>query len=156
MSSDAAFSSPYTGSETSGTSNTWSPFPNYGATWWWRVRAGNATGWSAWSSARSFVNGTASVPAPSISRISPNPAPGSWNKTTVTIYGASFQSGATVTWRDVTHGTTYANRIPESVSSNVITITPVFGPYAATWSAKVVSPDGKSSNEVTFSVYVAK
>jgi hypothetical protein len=74
----------------------------------------------------------------------------------MTIYGANFKSGATVTWRDVTHGTIYANRVPVAISSNAITIAPIFGPYAATWSAKVVNPDGKNSNEQSFVVYVAK
>ena len=38
------------------TSRTYTDFPNNGTTYYWRVRAYNAAGWGAWSSARSFIN----------------------------------------------------------------------------------------------------
>lgn len=49
-----------------GTSATWTGFRSDGQKFHWRARAGNNSGWSQWSSSRSFMNGTAttSVPAP--------------------------------------------------------------------------------------------
>jgi hypothetical protein len=37
---------------------------NDGKDYFWMVRAGNSSGWSQWTAARRFYNGTAAVPAP--------------------------------------------------------------------------------------------
>ncbi len=65
LSRDSSFSSPITGNEHASTSARWTGFANDGRTWYWRARAGNGQGWSAWSASRHFINGTTStVPAP--------------------------------------------------------------------------------------------
>src|ERR1035438_1819796 len=44
VSSNAAFSNPYTGSESASITANWTGMPNDGSVWYWRVKAGNATG----------------------------------------------------------------------------------------------------------------
>jgi hypothetical protein len=46
------------------TSYTLTGLPNNGKDYFWMVRAGNTGGWSTWTAARRFYNGTAAVPAP--------------------------------------------------------------------------------------------
>ena len=87
---------------------------------------------------------------PLISSVSPNPVTGSDNAQPFTIYGSNFVSGCNVTLR--TGSQTYANRPISSFSSTAITINPVFGTLAATWTVEVVNPDGKSSGQYTFTV----
>jgi hypothetical protein len=62
VSSDAAFSNPYTGSESASITANWTGMPNDGSVWYWRVKAGNTTGWSSYSSPWSFINGSSPVP----------------------------------------------------------------------------------------------
>lgn len=57
LSRDPSFSNPITGREYSSTSVRWINFANDGSRWYWRARAGNAQGWSEWSSSRYFING---------------------------------------------------------------------------------------------------
>ena len=91
ISRDAAFSSPITGNEYSSLTVTWSPMPNDGSVWYWRVKAGNTTGWSSYSSPWSFVNGSvSSVAAPTFS-----PAAGTYSSAqSVTVLTTT--SGATI------------------------------------------------------------
>ena len=42
------------------------PLPNNGTTYYWRAMAGNATGWSSWSSSRNFINGYSPPSAPTL------------------------------------------------------------------------------------------
>ncbi len=84
----------------SGTSQTVSGFPNNGTTFYWRVWAGNATGWGPASAGRSFINGAGSTttpPAPSL--VSPA------NNANVASTSVNFSwgavSGATTYWLEV-------------------------------------------------------
>ena len=70
LSRDAAFTSPSTGNEFATTTVNWTGMPNDGTVWYWRVKAGNATGWSSYSSPWSFINGSSPVP-PVTTHISP-------------------------------------------------------------------------------------
>jgi YD repeat-containing protein len=51
---------------TSGTSFTYTDFPNDGTQYYWRARSSNDGGasWSDWSAAETFINGTGAPPAP--------------------------------------------------------------------------------------------
>ena len=55
------------------TSQSVGSFPNSGATYYWRVRAYNASGWGSWSAVRYFVNGSGSGTRPGAPALSSPP-----------------------------------------------------------------------------------
>jgi hypothetical protein len=121
-------------------------FTNTTATW--SVQVTNPGGSS--SSQRSFQVQAASV-TPSISSVSPNPVPGSNSTQSLTIYGSNFQSGATVTLRDLTYGGTYS-KTPSYLGSGELRISANFTNTTATWSVQVTNPGGSSSSQRSFQV----
>jgi M6 family metalloprotease-like protein len=84
ISEDAAFTNlAFDGSVGNNTGANLTGFPDDGCTFWWRVRAGNGTTWSAWSSLWSFINGAQSIQPPVL---------------TYPPYGSNY-SGVTVPFR---------------------------------------------------------
>ncbi|MBM4041075.1 MAG: hypothetical protein FJ290_21455, partial [Planctomycetes bacterium] len=68
-----------------------------------------------------------------------------------TINGSNFQSGCTVTLRDLSLGTTYPNRTISSQTSTQLVITPSFGTRVDLWSVEVIN-SGTSSGQFIFPV----
>ena len=89
---------------------------------------------------------------PSISTVSPSPVPGSNSRQNFTINGANFNAGCTVTLRDLTTGETFPNRPKLTQTATSITLNPIFGTPANTWSAEIINPGGISSGQYQFSV----
>lgn len=90
---------------------------------------------------------------PSITKVSPNPIPASSSIQTLTINGAYFQSGTTLTF------TTPSGSVIQSTAAKLTRVNSGQLAYqlsnandVGTWSVKVNNPDGKSSNVVTFAV----
>jgi len=68
----SAFSSLFYSSESvTGDSVALSGFPNDGSTFYWRLRAYNASGWGSWSSGYHFINGSTARPDNSLTAITP-------------------------------------------------------------------------------------
>src|SRR5204862_10059 len=77
--------------------------PNFGSTAAkWRVEVVNPDGKRA-----TFDFNVSVVASPSITSVSPNPVPANASPQTLTINGANFQIGGTVTLVDVTTGDTF-------------------------------------------------
>ena len=82
--------------------------PNDGSTLYWRVKAGNSAGWSNYSSAWSFINGTAAIPqAPTLV----TPANGATVNGTTVNFGWSVSSGATSYWIQISTNSSFTNLI---------------------------------------------
>jgi hypothetical protein len=94
----------------------------------------------------------APVVTPSISSVSPNPVTGSNSAQPFTINGSNFQSGCSVTLRDLTAGQTFTNRPISSQTSTQIVINPNFTTAAHSWSVEVINPGNASSGQFNFSV----
>jgi hypothetical protein len=90
--------------------------------------------------------------APTITSSSPSPVTGSNNAQSFTIIGTNFQSGPSVTLRDVTNGQTYANRTITSQTATQIVVQQNFSTAAATWSAEVINTGNVSSGQSQFQV----
>ncbi len=90
--------------------------------------------------------------APAITGVSPSSPVGSNTAQTFTISGSNFITGANVTLRDITTGISYPNRAASAFSANSITINPVFGAVAHSWSVQVTNPNAQASNVFTFQV----
>lgn len=98
-----------------------------------------------------------SFSAPQLSGVSPNPVQGSTSNTVVVLTGQNFQSGATATvW-----GPTIPNGVQlaagsqvfvESLTKAIIKIVTMSsdGQGCGTWRVRINTPDGKVSNEVSF------
>ena len=72
-------------------------FPNIGTTYYWRAMAGGSSGWGSWSSGRSFINGTAPPPAPTLT----SPANGATVSGTSVTFTWEASTGATKYWLEV-------------------------------------------------------
>jgi hypothetical protein len=95
---------------------------------------------------------TPSLPAPTITSVSPNPVTGSDSPQPFTISGNNFVSGCNVVLRDVTAVQTFAGQAISSFSGTAIIINPNFTTAAHNWSVEVISPGGASSGQFNFSV----
>jgi surface antigen len=116
-----------------------------GTTYHWRVAFGSFTDWQGWG----FT--TTSGSNASVTRVSPNPVPGSGNPQTLTIYGSGFRSGATAKLRDLSHGGEYT-KSTAFVGSGQLTLAANFTNTTATWSVTVTNPGGTPSNSFSFQV----
>jgi hypothetical protein len=89
-------------------------------------------------------------PAPSITSLSPSQVAGSNAAQTVTINGASFQSGAGLTV--LVGATNYTGSQVTFVSGSQIKVSVVTGVGARTLNVRVTNPSGMASNTVTLTV----
>ncbi len=89
---------------------------------------------------------------PVISSVSPNPVTGINRQQTFVINGTGFDPDCTVTLRDLTTGETFSNRPKLTQTTTSITLNPIFGTPAHTWSVEVINPGAMSSGQFTFSV----
>jgi hypothetical protein len=109
---------------------------------------------AALSSASTRFTATAVNPAPppTVSRVSPNPVPGSASEQTLTVNGGSFAAGASLVFR--VNGNRYEVASPKVtvVNASQIQARVTLGTAAATWSLQVVNPDGKTSAQFSFQV----
>ena len=129
-------------------------FNNFSDAGTWKVKVINPDGKS--SSWFSFTVQAAALPAPTISGVSPNPVPASSANQNLTINGANFQSGCTLTFID-TSGRSYPSMASKLTRNSSGQITYLFNNAsdAGTWKVKVNNPDGKSSGLFNFTVQVA-
>ena len=96
-----------------------------------------------------------SAASPSVSSVSPNPAPGSTSAQTLTINGSNFVSGATVTYHDP-QGNSYPGHSTTFVSSGQLTDSSFNDANdGGTWTVTVVNPSGSSSSAYSFTVSAA-
>ena len=93
----------------------------------------------------------APVVTPWISYVNPATPTANGNSQSFTVYGGNFQTGATVTLRDLTTGAVYTNRPISSQGSTWITINPSFGTVSHLWSVEVLN-GGISSGQYVFRV----
>jgi hypothetical protein len=114
----------------------------------WAIEAVSAT---TRSSAFGFNVVPSSGLSPSISALSPNPVTGQNAQQTVTVTGANFSAGSSVTLRDKTNGGTF-HKAGVLASATELSFSANFTTAAATWSIAVVNADGKTSAEVDFEV----
>jgi RHS repeat-associated protein len=121
-----------------------------GVTYYYRVRAYNSAGNSAYSNEATAQ--TTSVSSPTISSVSPNPVTGSITAQAFTINGANFQTNCNVTLRDLSTGISYPNRAISSFTSTRIVINSVFGLAQASWTVQVINPDNGSTTAFGFLV----
>ena len=126
---------------------------NCAVTYWYRgvVRAQNGTVMRG-SILSVTTSACPSALAPQITSVSPSSPVGSTQPQPFAINGTGFQSGATVTLKDVTNGDTYADRPISSLSGTRIVINPKFGLQKNNWYVQVINPDGKSSNQFPFTI----
>ncbi|HKH47463.1 MAG TPA: IPT/TIG domain-containing protein [Thermoanaerobaculia bacterium] len=120
--------------------------------YFYRMRACNASGCSG-DSAEVSARAPAAL-SPVISRVSPNPMPGSESPQTLSVYGSNFAQNATVKLKNLTAQTT-TTQAATMVNSGQLSVSASFTNTNSTWSAQVVHPDGSSSNVVEFQVQVA-
>ena len=120
---------------------------------WYSVNWDSGTdGWSA----EPYLTKIGTIaPAPSISRIDPNPAtvdPNN-NPKTLSIIGANFVNKPVVilTWTGQSGYTVPTSQVT-FVGPTKIDISVRLGTNADNWTAKVINPDGKPSNTVGFQV----
>jgi hypothetical protein len=125
-----------------------------GQSYTYYVVARNATGTSQSNTITVAVSSTVceSFSQPAISRLNPNPVPGSNHSQPFTINGSNFVQGATVTLRDLRTREVFPNRPISFLSSSEIVINPNFTVAEATWSVEVINPGGASSGQVQFQV----
>ncbi len=116
----------------------------------WTVKVNNPDGQS--SGTASFTV-TAVAAAPSISNVSPTSMPASNSDQTLTINGANFVSGATLTFDPPTGSNITSNSAKLTfVSSSKITYQINNAGDVGTWTVKVTNPDGQSSGTASFAV----
>jgi len=100
------------------TSDTETGFPNDGTAYRWVVAAGNSAGWSSASAARTFTNGTVTIPsAPSLT----SPADGATVSGTSVTFQWAASSGATNYWLAVvkaSDNTVIVNKAVGNVTSD--------------------------------------
>ena len=89
---------------------------------------------------------------PTITSVSPNPVTGSNSAQPFYINGTNFQSGCTVTLRDLTAGQTFTNRTIVNQTSTQIQLSVNFTTAADNWSVEVINPGNASSGQFNFSV----
>ena len=89
---------------------------------------------------------------PRLSGVMPNPVVGSNARQNFIINGVNFDANCTVTLRDLTTGEIFPNRTKLTQSGTTITLNPIFGTPANTWSVEVINQGGTSSGEYTFQV----
>ncbi|MEQ1932244.1 MAG: hypothetical protein ABL957_17170, partial [Parvularculaceae bacterium] len=126
-------------------------FNNLGDAGAWKVKVNNPDGKS--SDLFSFTVTAAPTTAPSISGLSPGSYPASSSNQTMKVNGASFVSGATLTFT-TPGGTTIASSASKLtfVSSGQISYEFNNLGDAGAWKVKVNNPDGKSSDLFSFTV----
>jgi hypothetical protein len=113
---------------------------------WYNVTGDDGkSGWSA----DSGLNAVAAA-APSISNVSPTSYAATNSNQAMLINGASFQSGATVTYHDP-QGNAYV-RTPTFVSSTQLSHQFNDASDSGTWTVFVTNPDGKTSSTLSFTV----
>jgi hypothetical protein len=113
----------------------------------WTVTVVNPGG----SSSAAFTF-TVSSASPSVSSVSPSPVPGSTTAQTLTINGANFVSGATVTYHDP-QGNAYTGHATTFVSAAQLTDAAFNNANdGGSWTVTVVNPGGASSTAFTFTV----
>jgi hypothetical protein len=84
--------------------------------------------------------------------VSPNPVPGSTTAQTLTISGANFVRGATVTYHDP-QGNAYTGHATTFVSAAQLTDAAFNNANdGGSWTVTVVNPGGASSTAFTFTV----
>ncbi len=116
----------------------------------WNVAACNTTGCSAYTTELYFQTPAA---VPTISSVSPGSYPASGTNQTMTINGANFQSGATLTFVPPEGGTIASTASKLTfVSSSQLSYQFNDGSDVGTWSVKVNNPGGQSTGTVSFSV----
>ena len=106
-------------------------------------QTGNKSNVLSWS-----VSST--TPAPSISGVSPSPAPGSNNSQTLLINGSNFVNGATVTFHDP-QGNAYP-RSATFVSASQLSNQFDDANDSGTWTVSVTNPDSQTSGTFNFTV----
>ena len=94
------------------------------------------------------------LPAPSISSISPNPAPGMNGSQTLTINGTGFQnsSGLRVHVAGTNFSADFTGPQVNFISSSQLTVSMNLGTAAVNRTVQIFNPDGQSSNLFSFSV----
>ena len=118
----------------------------------WTVRVNNPDGQS--SGTYGFTVTGVTIPAPSISSVSPSSYPASSSNQTMTINGSNFQSGATLTFDPPTGSNLNSNSAKLTfVSSSKLTYLFNNGNDVGFWTVKVNNPDGQSSFTFGFTVY---
>jgi N-acetylneuraminic acid mutarotase len=89
---------------------------------------------------------------PSITNVSPNPAPAFNGQQTFTIFGQNFATNCSVTLRQVSTGQVFPNRTKYFQSSTQIVLRPNFTTTVSQWTVEVINPDGSSSGQFPFNV----
>ncbi|HEV3457826.1 MAG TPA: hypothetical protein VHG32_14780 [Thermoanaerobaculia bacterium] len=97
----------------------------------------------------------ASNPAPSIAAVTPNPVIPSGASEVLTVTGANFVSGATVTLNNVTDGSVLVRQPATVGSSAALTASAFFPNMNGSWTISVVNPDGGASAPFPFGVQVS-
>ena len=117
----------------------------------WKVKVNNPDGKS--SSLYSFTVQAAALPAPTISGVLPNPVPASSANQNLTINGANFQSGCTLTFYDAGNRPISGNSSKLTFnSSSVLSYLFNNAGDVGTWKVSVTNPDGKSSTPFSFTI----
>ena len=116
----------------------------------WSVRVTNPDGKS--SNLFSFSVQAASLPAPVISGVSPNPVTATGSAQPITISGNNFQSNASVYVQWSSGSKTLSASEVAYNSASQMTMTINVGVVSDTWYVRVTNPDGKPSNLFSFSV----
>ena len=89
---------------------------------------------------------------PSVLGVSPSPVPGQNAAQPFVLTGTNFDPACTVTLRNVTTGSVYANRTKSAQSATSITLNPNFGNSPSSWTVEVINPGGVSSGQFPFTV----
>jgi hypothetical protein len=115
----------------------------------WKVRVQNPDGQFS-GQINLVVNAPTSIPAPTLSSISPNPVTGSSTAQTFTLTGSNFVSGAKVQVAFASNGYAFTNTSTNAsfVSSTQLAVPITTSTTADTWKVRVQNPDGQLSGQV--------
>jgi sugar lactone lactonase YvrE len=116
----------------------------------WSVQVVNPSG-TASAEFKFEVQAPQAAP-PTISSVSPASPMASNSEQPFTINGNNFQSGATVTLRDLTTGADFPNRAISSQSISQIVINPIFTAAEHKWTVEVINPGDAASGPFRFDV----
>jgi hypothetical protein len=96
----------------------------------------------------------ASIPAPSLNSISPNPVTGSNSAVTFTLSGSNFVNGAKVQVAYAGNNYTFVNTNTNAtyVNSSTLTVPITTQPQTDTWNVRVQNPDGQLSGQINLVV----
>jgi RHS repeat-associated protein len=122
-------------------------------TYYFQAWARNSAGWGQ-STAASF--NTVSLPAPTITSVSPSSPVGSASSQPFYIMGANFVAGCNVILRDLMTGQTFANRTITTFDTTQIRIDPIFTTAAHLWSVEVQNPDSQTTGQFQFNVVASE